>query len=39
MVVIASPDEAGDIIEGTPAFMQVGRVVEQKQDERVLFRD
>jgi phosphoribosylformylglycinamidine cyclo-ligase len=39
MVVIVSPGEADDIIEGTPAFMQVGRVVEQKQDERVLFRD
>ncbi|HST04917.1 MAG TPA: phosphoribosylformylglycinamidine cyclo-ligase [Chloroflexia bacterium] len=39
MVVIVSPGEAGNIIEGTPAFMQVGRVIEQQHDERVLFRD
>ena len=37
MIVIVSPEEAAGIIEGTPAFIRVGRVVEQQHDERVLF--
>jgi phosphoribosylformylglycinamidine cyclo-ligase len=37
MIVIVSPDEAGAIMKRTPAFIKVGSVVEQQQDERVLF--
>jgi phosphoribosylformylglycinamidine cyclo-ligase len=37
MIVIVSADGAENIIEGTPAFIKVGSVVEQQNDERVVF--
>jgi phosphoribosylformylglycinamidine cyclo-ligase len=37
MVVIVAADEAEGIVGETPAFMRVGRVVEQRHDERVVF--